>query len=64
MKNLNNYRNEFKEKYKLLCFMKHAEVCGKYLMKKENNQSENMKISCVEIYRNGVFKMFIKGKIL
>jgi hypothetical protein len=64
MKNLNNYRNEFKEKYKVLCFMKYAEVSGKYLIKKENNQSENIKIPCVEIYRNGGFKMFIKGKIL
>jgi len=44
--------------------MKYAEVSGKYLMKKGNNQSENIKIPCVEIYRNRGFKMFIKGKIL
>lgn len=45
--------------------MKHVEVYAKYLMKEGNNQSENMKIPRVEIYRNnGGFRMFIKGKIL
>jgi hypothetical protein len=56
MKNLNNYRNEFKEKCKVLCFMKHAEVYGKYLMKKGNNQSENMKIHVLKFIETEFLK--------